>query len=153
MDNPLAEELSPLDVNNVFLYVADAVREDMVPEKIQNQGIYINGIASSTHSPSSFASIVSGLHPPTHGVYWFSHTLNKFSIFDLKQINSYYESSMPVITGSEDSFFRIFNITPEEFHGTVPDFEPPFFAMERGHGGHAPYEGENLSAPEYFKRN
>jgi len=50
------------DIKNVYIFVADALRKDYLPNDIKKEGTFVDTIASSTISLTSFASIVSGLH-------------------------------------------------------------------------------------------
>ena len=71
------EQLSDLDVENVYLYIADAVRWDALPEQIAKRGKTVKTVASGIHTPTSFSSIVTGLHPPQHEVRQFGDVIHR----------------------------------------------------------------------------
>ena len=58
MAESLADAIRALDVENVFVYVGDAVRWDYHSERIAERGPTYQTIAASIHSPTSFASLI-----------------------------------------------------------------------------------------------
>lgn len=152
MSGALSSSLSEISVDNVFLYVADAVRSDALPERVASRGLRTRGVASSIHSPTSFASLVSGLYPPATGVFSFSHRVDSKTLFDTDGVHTCYESTMLEGGGTDDSLFSVFGLDPAESHGTLADAPEPFVALERGNGGHAPYGTSTLTAWEYFRQ-
>jgi len=153
MERPLSSLLSALDVDNVFLHVADAVRWDALPEPVDARGITAKGVAPSIHSPTSFASLVSGRYPPSTGVYSFAHRVSVPTLFDTEGVDTRYESTMLGGAGADDALFSVFDIEPGAHHGSLDTVEPPFIALERGNGGHAPYGDSDLTAWKYFERH
>lgn len=146
-----------LGVENVYLYVGDAVRWDYRSRLIDERGLTIKTVAASTHSPSSFASIFTGVYPPAHGVDGFEHRLSDdiFSLLDIEGmsttfINSIFKYATRTFDG-HDPIFDVLRETPNE--RTVKDLltdDGPFLIIERGPGGHAPYGDFEGSAVEYF---
>ncbi|MFD1646079.1 sulfatase-like hydrolase/transferase [Haloarchaeobius litoreus] len=153
MSTDLAESLSALDVDNVFVYVADAVRWDALPSAVANRGVTAKGVAASIHSPTSFAALVSGLSPPTNGVFSFTNRLDVPTLFDVPDHETRYDSSMLDAGGADDSLFSVFGLNPGESHGELDTVKAPFVLLERGNGGHAPYGDSDLTAWEYFRAN
>ncbi|MHB9288015.1 sulfatase-like hydrolase/transferase [Halobacteriales archaeon Cl-PHB] len=153
MTESVFDYLSDITVSNVYLYVADSVRLDALPEYVAAKGISATGVASSIHSPTSFASLVSGRYPPATGVYSFSHRVNSKTLFDMSGIHTCYESTMIEGGGADDSLFSVFGIDPTDSQGGLSTITEPFIALERGNGGHAPYADSSLSAWEYFRQN
>lgn len=154
----LKDAFEDLDVSNVFVYVGDAVRDDALPQEFQNQGTYVRTIASSTHSPASFASLVTGCYPPTHGVTSFSDRLpaDTTRLFDLPGFDSRFLNSIFAYAseyhGQEvDPIYSVLNTEPPSVDSPFVGLEPPFVVMERGPGGHAPYGNYTGTARKYFE--
>ena len=151
-------KLGETDIQNVYLYVGDAVRWDSVPDKLLQSGLTVKSIASGIHSPTSLASIVSGTHLPQHGVGEFRHTISEtvpnllhmdnLTVAFINSINNVRfdpEESESVIVETLDTTLS----SPE----LLGDIEEPFFVMERGPGGHAPYvrDSDGSNGKEYFE--
>lgn len=158
MNERICMELNKIDISNIYIYIGDAVRWDIFSELSSISGIKCKTIASSIHSPTSFASIVSGLHPPQHRVKEFKDQLSA-SVPTLFDLNGY-------DTGFANSINALFNTNPKTnsiIHQTLNiedinnsslnQVSEPFIFLERGPGGHAPY-GNNFegNAHEYFVR-
>lgn len=150
------DEIAALDIENIYIYVGDAVRWDFVPRTIADEGILIKTIAASTTSAPSFSSILTGLYPTSHKVYSFSNRLdeNVPTILDLEEsqaqtefFNSIFEHTDREHEGI-DPIMQVLNVTE-------PSMSPeaagqPFVFCERGPGGHAPYGDFSGGATEYF---
>lgn len=151
-------ELGETDIQNVYLYIGDAVRSDSVLDKLLQSGLAVKSIALGIHSPTSLASIVSGTCLPQHGVGQFRdeisdevpnllHTqnLNTAFINSINNVRFDPEESESVIVETLDTSLS----SPE----LLDDIGEPFFIMERGPGGHAPYvrRSEVSSGREYFE--
>ena len=151
-------KLGETDIQNVYLYVGDAVRWDSVPDKLLQSGLTVKSIASGIHSPTSLASIVSGTHLPQHGVGEFRHTISEtvpnllhmdnLTVAFINSINNVRfdpEESESVIVETLDTTLS----SPE----LLGDIEEPFFVMERGPGGHAPYvrDSDGSNGKDYFE--
>jgi hypothetical protein len=157
----ITEELMKLDIENVFIYVADAVRWDALPDNIANSGLCARGIASSIHTPTSFSTIVTGQPLRQHGVSDFGHSVPS-SLPNLLRHPSIEAGFSNTINSSR------FNNDPHNdpdgeglissvlsTNASPPDrlesIEPPFLFMERGPGGHAPYGDFDGNAWDYFE--
>jgi hypothetical protein len=151
-------KLGETDIQNVYLYVGDAVRWDSVPDKLLQSGLTVKSIASGIHSPTSLASIVSGTYLPQHGVGEFRHTISEtvpnllhmdnLTVAFINSINNVRfdpEESESVIVETLDTTLS----SPE----LLGDIEELFFVMERGPGGHAPYvrDSDGSNGKEYFE--
>lgn len=150
------EYLAELDVSNVYIYVGDAVRYDYVPESVHTRGVSIRTIAASTHSPTSFASLVTGRYPPRHGVETFTNRLDTgiarlFDILDIETgfINSIFAFAIREHTGSQDPIYSVLNLDQSKSL-ELSTVSSPFVLMERGPGGHAPYGDFDDTASQYF---
>lgn len=150
--------LDELNVDNVFLYIADAVRADFAPERVLNKGINVRTIAAGIHSPTSIASIVSGTYLPQHGVGDFTDTLpsDTPNILHSEEINTGFANTMNDVRfdpgGSADIIANTLDVEANspEF---LSEIEPPFVFIERGPGGHAPYvqKHELDTGDNYFR--
>ena len=153
----LYDVIGDLDVDNVFLYVGDAVRWDFLPDDVRNEGLVVKCIAGSIHTPTSFATMVSGHYLPTHNVVDFSRTLPStlpnilhsegVSTAFINSINSAEFNDDPHSNGMLSSVLD----KSEAEMDTLRTIEQPFFVMERGPGGHAPYGGFEGNGWEYFE--
>lgn len=153
-----AEALLDLEISNVFIYVGDAVRDDSLPDEFLDKGMYVRTIASSTHSPASFASITSGCYPPTHGVRSFSDRLpsDMHRIFDLpgfetRFLNSIFAYATEEHGSNVDPIYSVLDTSTPAVDSPFEGLESPFIAMERGPGGHAPYGDFTGTATRYFE--
>ena len=151
-------ELDKITIDNIYLYVADAVRWDYLPDAISELGAAVRTIAASTHSPSSFASILTGQYTPRHGVSSFNHSIvnDIFQLTDLPEVttrfyNSITETTPDIDLSSDDPIYSVLGLTPPSSATPVDDLSSPFVIIERGPGGHAPYDGAG-SAFDYFHR-
>jgi len=125
------------DVENVVVFVDDAVRYDFARDRLSELGQTHETVAASLHTPASFASLFSGLHVPAHGVTSFRERFDDglFSLFDLDGVEDYTVALSP-FRGMNDTIASIFGDPPRATHREV---EPPFVWLHRSPGGHAPY--------------
>jgi len=154
MSSSWTDALASLEVENIYVYVGDAVRWDFTPTSILERGIDTKTIASSTHSPPSFASLVTGEYPVSHGVRAFTNRIpDSFPrIFDIDGYNSRFVNSVQDEPSDVDPIFSVLGIEPPTVNHPFEDLEEPFVAVERGPGGHAPYGDSTETAREYFER-
>jgi len=157
--NTIVPALDALNVDNVFIYVGDAVRWDTLSDRIAERGTTMKTIAASTHSPSSFASLATGQYAPSHGVSTFSHRIadGVSRIFDTEGVDSTFVNSIfeHAERKHDDVVYPIYSVLdldPPDESSPFDEASPPFIAMERGPGGHAPYGTFSGTATEYFER-
>lgn len=148
--------LSEVSVSNVYVYVGDAVRWDALPDRLAERGMTIKTVAASIHTPTSFASIVTGLHPPQHGIWDFSYRLNDDTP-NLLSLESYETAFANTIDEkfnenpeSESVIDRMLNTTKHS-PDVIETIDPPFIFIERGPGGHAPYGDFSGNGWEYYR--
>ncbi|RLM97578.1 sulfatase-like hydrolase/transferase [Haloarcula sp. Atlit-7R] len=144
------------NIENIFLYVADAVRWDSLAEPISDRGQTIKTVAASIHTPTSFSSIVSGLYPPQHNVRQFGDELDPAlpTIFTKRNINTRFANTINEEFNENPKSESILNKTlqtEEADPGSLSHVEPPFIFVERGPGGHAPYGEYDGNAWEYYR--
>ncbi|MDY6766076.1 MAG: hypothetical protein SVW77_01805, partial [Candidatus Nanohaloarchaea archaeon] len=82
-----------MDKQNLFIFVADSLRYDYLPETVAAEGTVIPTLAPSPRSPSSFASLVTGKAVRSHAVRSFHDTLSPShtTLFDRFEEGSYYD--------------------------------------------------------------
>lgn len=157
MESPLTANLADLDVENIYIYAADAVRYDYLPPEIAHQGITVKTIAGGIHSPTGFASIVSGLYASQHGVFGFHNclppsapSLLRSSTHETAYVNTINHKPFNDNSDSEGILANTLR-TDDNPTDTINEIEPPFLLLERGPGGHAPYGDFQGNAWEYFR--
>jgi arylsulfatase A-like enzyme len=142
---PLSE-LDDDSVENVFIFVSDALRWDALPDRVDRMGKSFRMGANALCTPQSMPTIISGRYVPRHGVTWFHHSMNEAydTMFDIESVDAGYieeEWDRPLDT--------VLNHPPEQ---SIDDLEPPFVTLEHDHGGHVPFpEMDDFSPKETFK--
>lgn len=133
-----------LGVRNVLVYVDDAVRYDALADELAALGPTYRTVAASTHTPTSFGSLLTGLYPPAAGVLSFEHSpaVGVRSVFDIKS----HTTTIAANGGMNHSIANMFGQPPR---ATIEDVEPPFIHVARRPGGHAPYNGFDLTIDEF----
>lgn len=130
-------EATGLDVENVVVLVGDAVRWDFTHDTLSRRGVTARTVAASYHTPTAFATMFSGLHPPAHGISGFRHQLSTSidSIFDLESHSTAFspDNANDWICNQQQIFGKIEQQPLEEM-------TPPFVWVNRHPGGHAPYD-------------
>jgi len=155
----MEEALEPLrkdTIENIVLFVGDAVRYQSVGERLFDYGPTFKTVAASLHTPASFASMLTGLNVPEHGVVGFSNVLpdDIVSLVDIDDWNTYFSAKEGTM---HEDMHRIFQM-PESVY--LEEAEEPFIWVVRDPGGHAPYDGYNPdtydqiseTGPEYLNR-
>lgn len=144
-----------LNVENVFLYVADAVRWDFAPDIVLNSGRAQKTVAAGIHSPTSIASILSGTALPQHHVAGFQDSLPETvpNLLDAESVSTALVNSINHVRfePSEESLIANTLNTDTSSPDILSEIEPPFFLFERGPGGHAPYGEFEGDGWEYFQ--
>lgn len=152
-----SEKVSGFNVDNVYIYAGDAVRWDILPDSIAEQGSSIKTVSASTTSAPSFSSILTGLYPPSHGVYSFKYRLDEDTqtMLDLPGYNTEFINSIfEFATREHDGVDPIYRMLGDTENKERPTFdESPFIIMERGPGGHAPYGDFDGGATDYFEEH
>jgi hypothetical protein len=133
-----------LDVRNVLIYVDDAVRYDALATELATLGPTYRTIAASTHTPTSFGSLLTGLYPPVNGITSFAHqpATSVRSITDLET----HTVSVAARGGMNHSIATMFG---DPSRATIEDLEPPFVHIVRRPGGHTPYDGFDMTTFEW----
>lgn len=133
-----------IDASNVVIYMSDSVRLDSTPQRIREMGNTVKTIASSPHTPTSLASMLTGLWLPEHGVRGFNDTLpesvptilDKFPNQGLSDVGGELNDHML------GEFFNdtIYNYLFQRYSRLpLSKVDEPFCWFMRDPGGHAPY--------------
>ncbi|MCJ7450363.1 MAG: hypothetical protein MUP58_01340 [Candidatus Nanohaloarchaeota archaeon QJJ-9] len=66
------------DFKNIVVFVSDSLRYDFFPEELaeESESGIIPTLAPSLHTPTSFASLFTGLSPENHNVRGFIEELD-----------------------------------------------------------------------------
>ncbi|WP_255150134.1 sulfatase-like hydrolase/transferase [Halorarius halobius] len=143
-------------IENVVLFVGDAVRFDKSVNQLSKLGPTCRTISASLHTPASFGSLLTGLNVPAHGITGFQNVLPKEipSLLELNGINTAFSDK----TGTmHEDMHRIFRT---DARASLDEIQSPFIWIARDPGGHAPYDGYDgetydqmdENASEYFSR-
>lgn len=138
--------LATEDVENVVVFVGDAVRWDHSYEKLADRGRTYKTVSASLHTPTSFATMLTGRHPIVHGVHGFNRPVpdGVASLFDPSAVD----------TAFGDGYMNDWLADRQRLFGPVArrsldEMEPPFVWVNRDGGGHAPYGGFDASGQGY----
>jgi len=135
-------------VNNVVVFISDALRHDHLPDSLAEDGLALRTVAASIDTSTSIPSMVTGLRPPRHGVFSFNHRLSAgtTTAFDLEG----YDTGFYNAAGPDDGLNSVLR---QEELTRLEDLEPPFCYVERDHGGHHPFAGIGYEGDlETFRR-
>jgi len=129
---PISDLSQTTNVDNVVLFVADAVRFDALPAAIRDLGVTAKSVAASTFTGSSIPSLVTGEYPSTHRVWSFGDSLAAPpALFETDRTNSF-------------DFDDEFHLQPEAIGGParipLSDLAEPFCYVYHDRGGHLPYD-------------
>lgn len=147
MHNPPLAELDESSVDNVYIFLSDALRYDELPEEIVQRGLAFKAVAHALATPQCLPTISSGRLPPKHGVLWFDQAMPG-------ELPTFFD-----ITGFETGYSDLFwhrslqGLLGNPGTADVESAEEPFVVVEHDNGGHAPYpELEIDDAAETFRR-
>lgn len=127
-------EGASVDVDNIYVFVCDALRWSSLPKSMQERGASFKTVASGCATMKAISSIVSGVYPPKHGVSTWHDRLTRQSLFDIPPLSTGFHNQA---AGDKGGLSSVLDQTSED---TLAEIEPPFFYLERDKGGHAPYE-------------
>lgn len=129
--------LQDLDVENVCVFMADALRWDYLPDSVRERGLTIKTVAASLTTHTSVPTMLTGLWPKRHGVLSWQHQIP--DVNHLLSLTDY--SCGYYMPGDEDVLddgtFAILDLDERRELSTLA---PPYVYFERHHGGHAPFE-------------
>jgi arylsulfatase A-like enzyme len=138
------------EIENVVIFVCDALRWDYHPESVRARGVTFKTVASSLFTAASFPSMISGLYAHRLGIFSFGSLMDPatpamtnisgvtFSLWT----ETAWTSFQPPETGP---LYRVLNTRQRV---SLDVIEPPFVYLEDDKGAHAPY---GLPFTEYEK--
>ena len=140
-----AAPLSALDadaVENVYVFVSDALRYDFLPARVAERGLTCKTTAHALVTPQSLPTMFSGQLPPRHGVKWFDHAVDDdlTTLFDAEWADTGYSE----LVWHGDALRKTLG---DPSVTDVTTATPPFVVCEHDNGGHAPYAGHEDERP------
>lgn len=153
-----------IDAENVVIYMSDSIRWDSLPEEISNMGTSFRTISASSHTPTSIASMLTGLYLPQHGARGFSDAIPEQvpSILDRFDSNGLSDIGGEFHDEHLGRFFNetVYNNVLKRFQRIpLSDIDTPFCWFMRDPGGHAPYGNwdEDMNAlttvPDFYDKH
>lgn len=155
---------SEINARNLVVFMSDSIRWDNFSKKLLPRGgTAFKTIASSSWTPTSIASMLTGKYLPGHGVFRFADSFRKGTKTLLDYFDNYGLSSVKgdFDDPAQGDFFNetIYNNLLEPYE-TVPlkELEEPFGWFMRDPGGHAPYGcwdeemNVDISVPDFYEK-
>jgi arylsulfatase A-like enzyme len=136
--------LEESEIKNVYIYLADSVRYDHVPDQVSSRGVTFKTVAHALATPQCLPTIVSGKLPQKHGVVWFQDTMreNIPTLFDTDGMNTGYSKLL-----WHRTLLDVLGSPGEE---SIESASEPFIVFEHDNGGHAPYPHLEFNNPAEF---
>jgi hypothetical protein len=153
-ETPIPESV---DVDNVYIYLSDALRWSALPNSVQQMGATFKTVSSATATMRAVSSLLTGQNPPRHGVALWSDQLTEQTLLDLPNHSTGFYNDAADRGG-------LSNILNRENEDIIAEIETPFVYFERERGAHAPYDGltydemiteipqEQSTLREYYQR-
>ncbi|MFK5603924.1 sulfatase-like hydrolase/transferase [Haloferax volcanii] len=138
------------EFENLFVFAADSLRWDFLPDQIAQLGVDFKTVASSSFSAPSFASLSTGKYPQKHGVSGWNDQIGSSitSIFDISDMNTgYFQSDK----GPDED--ALYSVLRQNERKSILDLSPPFICLERDLTPHVPFgpsEQNDSTAEEYY---
>jgi len=151
---PLSDLATAESVDNVVVFVSDALRFDFLPESVRELGVTAKAIAPSTFTASGLPSLLTGQYPATHKVWMFDDQLRERPPLlreDGVDVGFDAEGVWIKLPSAEKPPLKIHHVERES---KLADLEPPFAHVVHDIGPHAPYGFENDvfdSTKEFFR--
>jgi hypothetical protein len=122
-------------MRNIFVFVADSLRYDYLPNTIREAGTVIKTLAPALYTSTSFASLITARSPENHNVRTFFDVLDPKipTIFSLFRDGSYFDD--PADPMSQIVLRQC--PKPKE----LSTMQEPFIWIERALDTHIPYAG------------
>lgn len=143
-------------VENIVVFVSDALRYDGLPEQIKQLGVTAKAVAPSTFTANSLPSITSGQHPATHKVWRFQEDrlASEPALFDSTVCDTGFNAETVWLL-EEPSTKPPLRWNHQTEQRTIEQLSPPFVHFIHDVGPHAPYGYDNTvwdSTKEFFSR-
>ena len=142
-------------VENVVIFVSDALRFDSMPKKIKDLGVTAKAIAPSTFTANALPSITSGQYPATHKVWRFQddQLASEPVLFDSHDYDVGFNAET-VWLMDEAAKKPPLKWNRQTKERTIQELDPPFVYFIHDVGPHAPYGHDNTvwdSSKEFFR--
>lgn len=124
------------EIENVCVFMADALRWDHLPDAVANRGLTYKTVAASLTTHTSLPSMFTGLHPRRHGVLSWQHRIPDVPhLLDIDGLDDgYYMPGDESVT--DDGTFSVLR---RDERRVLSELDAPWTYFERHHGGHAPF--------------
>lgn len=147
----MLERLKSQNIENVVIFVCDSLRWDFTPNSIKEMGVTVKTVSSSLYTASSFASIISGMYPPGHGVNTWQDILpaSRRGLLTFKGYNASLCCETTWVYEKQKGMNPLLTTilgSPADI--PLDKLEPPFIYIENDQGGHCPY---GYSFDEYLR--
>jgi len=128
-------------IKNIVIFVSDSLRWDFLPQSLVKKGVVFKTIASSLFTASSFASMLTGLYPPFHGVFSFKDRLNKNlqTLLNIRKYNTSLWTENTWLGFKSIDSVPLYRLLRHYKRISLEDIKPPFIYVEDEKGGHCPY--------------
>lgn len=153
MSEPLSALTERSAVDNVVIFISDALRFDFLPDEVQTLGVTAEAIAPSTFTASALPSLLTGQYPATHRVWMFDDQLAARPPLLRPEGVSVGFDAETVWTRLEPAEKPPLQIHHVERETKLDELDPPFVHVVHDVGPHAPYGFENdvfSSTKEFF---
>ena len=154
MSEPLSAWTDANSVENVVIFVSDALRYDYLPREVRELGVTAKAIAPSTFTASALPSLMTGQYPATHRVWMFDDRLPERPPLltpDGIDVGFDAEGVWTKLRSADKPPLQIHHVDAER---KLHDLRPPFVHVVHDVGPHAPYGFENgvfESTKEFFR--
>ncbi|NQT71777.1 MAG: sulfatase-like hydrolase/transferase [Chloroflexi bacterium] len=137
-------------IQNVMIFVSDALRWDCLPESIAAQGVTFKTLTASLLTACSFPSMMTGLHVPVHGVNNFFDRLPRDtkSLMNLDGYNTSLWNENTWLGYDPPESNPLHLLLRQKHRISIDKIEPPFIYLEDEKGGHCPF-GWTLGDTDY----
>ena len=143
MSEPLSAWTDANSVENVVIFVSDALRLDYLPREVRELGVTAGAIAPSTFTASALPSLMTGQCPATHKVWMFDDRLAERPPLltpDGVDVGFDAEGVWTKLESADKPPLQIHHLDAER---KLRDADPPFVHVIHDVGPHAPYGFEN----------
>lgn len=140
---PLSEAATVDSVENILVFVSDAMRADFLPSAVEEVGLTATAIAPSTFTASSIPSLTTGQYPASHRVWMFDDQLPQTPpLLDAEATDVGFDAEAVWIDlpPADKPPLQVHKLSEER---TLEDLSPPFTHFVHDVGPHAPYGFEN----------
>lgn len=156
MSRPLSELATVDGVENVVVFVSDAMRYDFLPDAVRRLGVTARAVAPSTFTASALPSLLTGQYPATHRVWMFDDRVaERPPLLDGDATDVGFDASTvwPELPSPEKPPLQIHHVDEER---TLDELDPPFTHVVHDVGPHAPYGFDNgvfESTKQFFREH